>query len=222
MTKTAYLLLICCVTTFSSCFEIIEQIFLKADGSGTFQFVLNMSKSKTKLNSISKMKTINGHTVPSKWEIENKMKDIEKAMSKTVGVSGVKSSIDFDNYIATINCNFVKLSQLNAALKNVSKIDGGDVAGIDKVYKYDAATNTFERQNKFRLKNYYKKVSNADKEVFANAGYTSIFKFENTIVEASNKDANISPSKKAIMLKQTALDVITEKKSIENKIKLTK
>jgi hypothetical protein len=194
---------------------------LKSDGSGTFQFVLNMSKSKTKLNSISKMKTINGHNVPSKWEIENKMTSIEKAMTKTVGVSGVKSSIDFDNYIATINCNFVKLSQLNSALKNVSKIDGGNVAGIDKVYSYDAATNTFERQNKFGLKNQYKKVSNADKEVFATAGYTSIFKFENTITEASNKDANISPSKKAIMLKQTALDIITEKKSIENKIKLS-
>ncbi len=194
---------------------------LKADGSGTFQFVLNMSKSKTKLNSISKMKTINGHEVPSKWEIENKMKQVEKAMTKTVGVSGVKSSIDFENYIATINCTFVKLNQLNTALKSVSKIDGGNVAGLDKVYSYDAATKTFERQNKFGLKNQYKKVSNADKEVFATAGYTSIFKFENTIETASNKDATISPSKKAIMLKQTALDIITEKKSIENKIKLS-
>lgn len=221
MKKTAYLVLFCCLILFQSCFEIVEQILLKADGSGTFQFVLNLSKSKTKLNSISKMKTINGHDVPSKWEIENKMQQIEKAMTKTVGVSGVKSSIDFDNYIATINCNFVKLPQLNAALKNVSKIDGGNVAGLDKVYSYDAATKTFERQNKFGLKNYYKKVSNADKEVFATAGYTSIFKFENAIETSSNKDATISPSKKAIMLKQSALDIITEKKSIENKIKLS-
>ncbi|MBP6431543.1 MAG: hypothetical protein KA319_07240 [Ferruginibacter sp.] len=222
MKKTAYLLLFCCVITFSSCFEIIEQVFLKADGSGTFQFVLNMSKSKTKLNSISKMKTINGHDVPSKWEVENKLQQIEKAMNKTVGVSAAKSTMDYDNYIVTINCNFAKLSQLNAALKNASKIDGGNVIGIDKTYSYDATTKTFVRQNKFPLKENYKKVSNADKEVFATAGYTSIFKFENTITESSNKDATISPSKKAIMLKQTALDVITEKKSIENKIKLTK
>ncbi len=221
MKKTTYLLLFCCSLLFSSCFEIIEQLMIKADGSGTFQFVLNMSKSKTKLNSISKMKTINGHDVPSKWEIENKMKQVEKVMTKTVGVSGVKSSIDFENYIAIINCTFVKLNQLNTALKSVSKIDGGNVAGLDKVYNYDVATKTFERQNKFGLKNQYKKVSNADKEVFATAGYTSIFKFENTIETASNKDATISPSKKAIMLKQTALDIITEKKSIENKIKLS-
>jgi hypothetical protein len=221
MTKTAYLLLFCCIITFSSCFEIVEQVFLKADGSGTFQFVLNMSKSKTKLNSISKMKTINGHDVPSKWEVDNKLQQIEKAMNKTVGVSAAKSTMDYDNYIVTINCNFAKLSQLNAALKNASKIDGGNVIGIDKTYSYDAATKTFARQNKFPLKENYKKVSNADKEIFATAGYTSIFKFENTISESSNKDATISPSKKAIMLKQTALDVITEKKSIENKIKLS-
>jgi hypothetical protein len=221
MNKLAYLLLFCCVFTFSSCFEIIEQIMLKADGSGSFQFVLNFSKSKTKINSIRKMKTINGHDVPNQWEIENKMQQVEKALNKTTGVSGVKTTMDFDNYIGTINCNFVKLSQLNTGLKNISKIDGGNVAGLDKVYSFNTATKTFERQNKFGLKEAYKKVSNADKEIFATAGYTSIFKFENAIESSSNKDAVISPSKKAIMLKQTALDVITEKKSIENKIKLS-
>jgi hypothetical protein len=41
-------------------------------------------------------------------------------------------------------------------------------------------------------------------------------------VAASNKETKISPSKKALMLKLNALDIITEKRSIENKITLTK
>ena len=65
-------------------------------------------------------------------------------------------------------------------------------------------------------------MSNADKEVFATANYTAIYKFESTVASASNKDAAISPGKKAVMLKLNALDIIMNKKSIENKINLTK
>ncbi|MBL0144593.1 MAG: hypothetical protein IPP48_01335 [Chitinophagaceae bacterium] len=101
MNKLAYLLLFCCLLLFQSCFEIIEQVFLKADGSGNFQLVLNLSKSKTKLNSIAKMKTINGHEVPSKGEIKYRLTQIEKTLSKTTGISNAKTTLDFDNYIAT-------------------------------------------------------------------------------------------------------------------------
>jgi hypothetical protein len=50
-----------------------------------------MSKSKTRLNSIIKMKTINGHDVPSKEEIKSKTADIEKTISRTAGISNVKT-----------------------------------------------------------------------------------------------------------------------------------
>ena len=82
MKTSAYLLLFSILILFSGCFEIIEQVFLKNDGTGNFQLVLNMSKSKTRLNSISKMKTINGHDVPSKEEIKNKIAEIEKTVAK--------------------------------------------------------------------------------------------------------------------------------------------
>jgi hypothetical protein len=72
------------------------------------------------------------------------------------------------------------------------------------------------------LKDDYKKLSNADKEVFATANYTSIYKFESNVAAASNAATKISPSKKATMLKQNALDLVTEKRSVENKITLTK
>ncbi|MGB4843763.1 MAG: hypothetical protein WBP16_04810, partial [Ferruginibacter sp.] len=106
MKTTAYLILFSCLILFQSCFEIIETVFLKADGSGNFQLVLNLSKSKTKLNSISKRKTINGHEVPSRYEISNKITEIEKTAAKTPGISNVKTAVDYDNYIASISCNF--------------------------------------------------------------------------------------------------------------------
>jgi hypothetical protein len=222
MRTTVYFLLFSILITCQSCFEIIEQMFVKNDGSGNFQLVLNMSKSKTRLNSIIKMKTINGHDVPSKEEIKSKTADIEKTISRTAGISNVKTTMDFDNYIIGITCNFNKVTQINEAVKNIYLKENAKGKASEKIYDYNAAGNLFTRLNLFSFKDEYKKLSNADKEVFATANYTSIFKFEGTVADASNKETKISPSKKAVMLKLNALDIITEKKSIENKITLTK
>jgi AAA+ ATPase superfamily predicted ATPase len=168
------------------------------------------------------MKTINGHDVPSKEEIKNKTADIEKTISRTAGISNVKTTVDFDNYIIGITCNFNKVTQINDAVKNIYLKENPKGKASEKIYDYNAVGNLFTRLNLFSFKDEYKKLSNADKEVFATANYTSILKFEGTVMQASNKETKISPSKKAVMLKLNALDIITEKKSIENKITLTK
>jgi len=222
MRTTTYLLLLTILITFQSCFEIIEQVFLKADGSGDFQLVLNMSKSKTRLNSIIKMKNINGHDVPSKEEIKSKIADIEKTLGKTAGISNVRSTADFDNFIISISCNFNKVTQINNGVKNIYLKENPKGKASERVFEYDPTGNVFTRLNLFSFKDEYKKLSNADKEVFTTANYTSIFKFEKSVAAASNKETKISPSKKAVMLKLNALDIITEKRSIENKITLTK
>jgi hypothetical protein len=222
MKKITYLFLFLSLISFTSCFEIVEQVFLKPDGSGNLQLVLNLSKSKTKINSFIKMKTVNGHAIPSQQEIKTKIADIEKTTAKTAGISNVKTSMDFDNYIVSITCNFAKISQLNNVVKNIVEKENNKSKYIEKSYEYDVASNIFARLNKVSVKKDYNKMTNADKEVFATANYTAIYKFENTVGSVSNKDAKISPSKKAVMLQQNVLDIITEKKSIENKITLNK
>ena len=166
------------------------------------------------------MKTINGRNVPSEVEIKNKIKEIEKSIAKTAGITAVKTTLDWDNYIGTISCNFTNVNQLNNIAKNVA--NPSDAKYIEKSYNYDIGNAVFERLNKLSVKKDYNKLSNADKEVFATANYTAISKFESTINTASNADAKISPSKKAIMLQYNMLDIINGKKSIENKITLSK
>lgn len=213
--------LFCLLISLTSCFELIEQVFVKKDGSGNMQLTLNLSKSKTKINSIRQMKTINGRDVPSENEIRQKIKELQTSVAKTKGITEVKTTIDLDNYIVTMSCNFTNANMLNGIVKSIAKT-GADAKYLEKSYNYDAATNSFERLNKISVKKDYNKLSNADKEVFATANYTSIYKFENTINSATNADAKISPSKKAIMLQHNVLDIIMGKKSIENKISLSK
>ena len=219
MRTVASLFLFVCLISLTGCFEIVEQLFLKTDGSGDFQMVLNLSKSRTRLNSIMKMKIINGHDVPSKEDIRYRLSEIEKTVSKTAGISNVKTSIDFDNFIASINCSFKNVAALNNAVKNIYLKENAGKKAPEKIYEYNAGV--FQRWNKYSFKDDYTKLSNADKEVFATANYTAIFKFESAVSAASNKETRIAPSKKAVMLKLNTLDVITEKKSIENKINLT-
>jgi len=219
MKTAAYLLLFSCLITLSGCFEIVEQVFLKADGTGNFQLVLNLSRSKTRLNTIMKMKTINGHDVPSKEEIKNRIAEIEKTVAKTPGISSVKTSVDFDNFITSISCDFKNVARLNDVVKNIYTKENASKKAPEKIYEYHAGV--FERLNNYSFKDDYKKLSNADKEIFATANYTAVFKFESTVAGASNTQTRIAPSKKAVMLKLNALDVIHEKRSIENKINLT-
>jgi len=219
MKIAAYLFLFSCLFTLSGCFEIVEQLFLKADGSGDFQLVLNLSKSKTRLNSIMKMKTINGHDVPSREDIKYRVAEIEKTVTKTPGISNVKTSVDFDNFIVSLSCNFKTVARLNDAVKNIYAKENASAKAPEKIYEYNAGV--FERLNKYSFKDDYKKLSNADKEIFATANYTAVYKFESSVSATSNKETKIAPSKKAVMLKLNALDVINEKRSIENKINLT-
>lgn len=218
--RIGFLLLLCSSLLLQGCFEILEQVFVKADGSGTFQLVLNMSKSKTKINSIMKMKTVNGHDVPSKADITAKIADIEKTVSATPGIGNVKTQVDFDNYIATLNCNFTNAKNLNAAVKNIGDKQKTNRQGAEKMYDYNAVPTIFSRLNHISLKKDYEQLSNADREVFTTANYTCVFRFEKEVAAVSNRESKIAGNKKAVMLKQNALDIITGKKTIENRITL--
>ena len=168
------------------------------------------------------MKTVNGHDVPSKAEINKRVTDLATTVKQTTGISNVKTNIDFDNYIATFSCDFTKITGLNAAVKNIGLKENSQSKAIEKSYDFNAGTGIFSRLNKYSLKNDYDKMSNADKEVFAGAGYTSIYRFENNVISSSNADSKIAATKKAVMLKLNALDIIRNKKSIENNITLSK
>ena len=181
-----------------------------------------MSRSKTKINSIMKMKTVNGHDVPTKEDIKQKITGMEKVIKKTAGITNVKTSLDFNNFIATLTCSFSNVNSLNNAVKNIGDKEKNTQPGIEKNYEYDAAGKTFSRLNKFSLKDEYQKLSTADREIFSSATYTGIFRFQNEVASASNTESKIAANKKAVMLKQNALDIITNKKSIENKITLGK
>lgn len=204
----------------TSCFDILDKVNLKADGSGEYSLILNASKSKTRLASISKMETINGKKVPKKSEIEDKINVAARIFRTTPGISNVKTSLDFENYIIKLSCNFRKIEDINAGL---AQLKAKNILGKmvpTQIYSHNSAQKTFSKNKVSTFKKEYEQLSKADKEVFTDARYISILQFENNIQSQSNPTYQMSPNKKALKQEGKILDFIFQKKQIQNTILL--
>jgi len=202
----------------TSCFDILDKVNVKADGSGEYSLILNASKSKTRLASISKMETINGKKVPKKSEIEAKINEAARIFKTVPGISNVKTSMDFDNYIIKLSCNFKKIENVNAGLEQLKAKNILGKMIPTNIYSHNPQNKSFTRNKINTFKSDYDKLSTADKEVFNNAKYTSVLQFENTVKSQSNNAYQLSPNKKAMKLEGNILDFILQKKQTQNTI----
>lgn len=202
----------------TSCFDILDKVNVKADGTGEYTIILNASKSKTRLASIAKMETINGKKVPKRSEIENKINEAAKIFRGTPGISNVKTSMDFDNYIVKLSCNFKKIENINAGLE---KLKSRNILGKmvpTQIYSQNLEKKALTRNKVNTFKTDYDQMSKADKEVFNGAKYTSVMQFENTVKSQTNNAYLLSPNKKALKMEADILDLILQKKQIQNTI----
>lgn len=202
----------------TSCFDILDKVNVKADGSGEYTLILNASKSKTRLASISKMETINGKKVPKKAEIEAKINEAAKIFKATPGISNVKTSMDFDNYIIKLSCNFSKIENINAGLEQLKARNIIGKMIPTQIYNQNLSKKIFIRNKVNTFKGDYDKMSKADREIFNEARYISVLQFENMVKSQSNITYSLSPNRKALKLEANILDLILQKKQLQNTI----
>jgi len=213
-----YFLLLLPLLLLTSCFDILEKVNVKADGSGEYTVILNASKSKTRLASISKMETINGKKVPKKPEIEAKISEAARIFKATPGLSNVKTSMDFDNYIIKLSCSFKRIENINAGLEQLKAENIIGKMVPTQIYSQNTAGKTFTRNKINTFKSDYDKMSKADKEIFNDAKYISVLQFENSVKSQTNNAYSLSPNRKAVKLEVPVLDLILQKKPLQNTI----
>src|SRR3982750_2374922 len=88
------------IPLFSSCFEVIEEISMRNDGTGDVVLTINLSQSRTKVASVMLLDSVQGYKVPSKQKIQQELSEAVAYLKKSEGISNVKSSSDFNSYIA--------------------------------------------------------------------------------------------------------------------------
>jgi len=217
------LLFIVLIPLLSSCFEVIEEISIKNDGTGDVVLTINLSQSKTKVASVMLLDSVQGYKVPSKQKIQQELNEAVAYLKKSEGISNVKSTSDFNNYIATVSFSFKDVSNINNITKNIlarQKIKATNTSS----YHYNKASKTFSRKYQAigNAKTAFNKLKAKDKSVFNGATYTSIYRFESAVTSSSNPASNVSKSKKAVMLKSSITDLINGKVNVSNTIQLSK
>ena len=169
--------------------------------------------------------SVNGHKVPSEDDISLALRDAAAQLKKTPGISNIKKTTDFDNYIFTISCDFKNIDNINAIFKEVienqNKREKTKFATTN--FSYNTASNTFKRHFTYdnQVKKSFFSLKSEDRKIFEDASYTTIYRFKDNVKKVSNTNAKIAPSKKAVMLRVGALPLILGEKSIENTIDLT-
>ena len=215
--------IVCSLAMFSmsSCFQIIEEITLKNNGSGEMQITLNCSQSKSKLASVMLLDSVNGHKIPGEKDMLQFMNEAVDFLKKSQGITNVQKKLDLKNYIASVSFSFKDVASINGITKKL--LEEQKFKSSYNSYFFEKGKGSFKRTYQYspEMKSSFSKLKEKDQEIFKSASYTSITRFENKINSSSNKAAIISASGKAIMLKAAAMDLINGKTNISNNIQLT-
>ena len=91
----------------SSCVEIIDDLSMNLDGSGTFKYTVNLSSSKSKINTILNLDSLDGKKVPKMPEIKAKVAEFTTLIAKQPGISAIKVEPNYVDYVIKFQCNFV-------------------------------------------------------------------------------------------------------------------
>ena len=217
--KKILFLITCCLQLFlfSGCLEIIEDVTTHTDGSGIFALTLNMSQSRTKINSILLLDSLNGHKVPGRLEIAAYLDKVEKTLKASRGISGVRVLRNMDNFIFTVKFNFDRGENMNQALEAVNRaVQPKGRTDLGMVYLYNGTV--FQRTESYLKSNLTKNINHKELLAFNNAKYTGIYRFDQAVKSVSNSIASISPSRKAVMLQTNIPSIVKGTTSLANTI----
>jgi hypothetical protein len=206
---------------FSGCFEIVEDVTIHSNGSGTFFYTINLSQSKNRLDGLMQLDSSDGYRVPKRKEIDGEILKAKASLEKSPGITNVATTADWVNYIFTVKFDFNSVNNLNLAVEMLSQDLSSDHKRIPEASDNFAYTGKiFDRKNHYDAKAMAPKMTKQDKEIMRNASYTCIYRFDNAVKSCSNKEAVISKSGKSVMLKLNMLQLAQGQKSVLNKIVL--
>jgi hypothetical protein len=170
---------------FSSCFEIVEEVDLKSNGSGHLTYTLNLSQSKERLHTIMALDSISGMNVPSKQKIEGK---IQAAMTVISGLHGISNPLikkDYENFIFVAELDFESMEKLNAAVAKLHE----ELSPFGLAFKnvFVSTPEDLTRNIDVHTLNFLRFLEQKNRNILQNAQYTVIYRLEKPIREIEGK-----------------------------------
>jgi hypothetical protein len=206
----------------TSCIEIIDDISLNNDGSGTLKYTINLSSSKVKINSILALDSLDGKKVPSIPEIEERIASFKKKLSAKTGISNVTIESNFTDYIFKLQCDFTSLTTLQNALKDVIEEESKEknIPELEHNWLSWDGTKMTRSIPEITVKK-TKELKTEDIELMKQGNYTSITRFERPVEKFDNSAAVLSKNKMAVMIKTNPYALTQNSNILENVIYLS-
>lgn len=223
MKKTYFFLILISLISLTSCIEIIDDITLNEDGSGTFKYNINLSSSKVKISSVLALDSLDGKKIPSKAEIQSRIDHFISVLESKEGIKNVQMGTDFSNYIFRLQCEFKSVKSLQEAIKSTvkSEIKGNDDFLGDNVDWLSLKEASFERSvPEFSIKK-VDRLTDEEINQLKQGSYISITRFDRLVKDFSNKSAIMAKNKMAVMLKANAYSLSQNPSLLENTIYLS-
>ena len=198
--KLPILFLLTCLL--SGCFEIREEVNMKADGSGEVSFVVNLSQSKDNVSKYMAMGSVEGYKVPTRQQVEENLTKIKNTIAAVPGMSVVLTKSDWSNYVFSLSGRFAHVKALNKAMEIVAKEydkEGKHAASGKSGFGY--SNGQFRRFSTYPPKaKEFAELPSLQRFVLESATMTSIYRFDRSIRNVSHPKAQLSPSGKSVML----------------------
>ncbi|MGJ8660961.1 MAG: hypothetical protein ACSHXL_02895 [Bacteroidota bacterium] len=207
----------------SSCIEIIDDISMNADGSGTFKYNINLSASKVKINSVLALDSLEGKKIPSRDEIKGRINHFVYSLEQKNGISNVFIESDMDNYIVKLTCDFKSVKILQDAITETLQEELKDNPSIlnDNSDWLKWTGDSFTRSiPDFTIKK-TKELKEEEINLLKQGNYICISRFNRPVKECSNANALIAKNNLAVMLKTNAYSLTQNLSLLENTIYLS-
>lgn len=216
------ILLFAVLFSLNSCIEIIDDITIKSDGSGTFKYNINLSDSKIKINSILALDSLNGRKVPSIEEIKIKVEEFKNRFENKEGISNVAIESNYTDFIFKLKCDFTSLELLQNSIHQIIK----EEKWTKDLNELNESWILWDGQKLVRnipdiTVNKSKNLTETEIEQLKKGKYTSITRFDRPIEKFANQNAKLAPSKMAIMLMTNTYSLIQNINLLENTIYLS-
>jgi hypothetical protein len=205
----------------SSCVELVDDITVRSDGSGTFKYTINLSASKIKVNSILSLDSLYGNRMPDLDELKVKVGEFKRKLADQNGISNVTMEIKWDEFIFKLQCDFTNVSALQNALKSViEELSENKLISENEYNWLNWDGHKFVRSvPDIRLEK-SKILKQEEIELLKHGSYTSISRFDRFVEKFDNPEAKLSQNKLNVMVKSNPYLLSQNPNLLENTIYL--
>lgn len=207
----------------ASCIEIVDDLQINADGSGTLKYNINLSASKVKLNSYLALDSLDGKKVPSISEISAKLDGWVEELKTQKGIRSATLESDFTQFIFRLKVDFDQLSDLESGIKTMIKKNDkkGNVKGLEHVW-FEVSESSFSRKSPDAYQSRSNNLKPDEIDLLKKGSYTSIVRFPSEVDSSSNVKAKIAKNRKAVMVRENAYQLIRKHHLLDQTITLKK